>query len=512
MAQGWNNFKNVKNILNSFEKAPIFEINPSTIQQMLEKYSMRKKIDEANAIKNMVNNKLNPIINDSSIIKNQLANNMQNKIEAATAKGLLGGDNPLFIAKEDMLKPIDDLLKNAKSNIGKMNRGIITESSPLKFGGPTSSSISKQLPMVVNSTSLSKVKFQPIKGLGGIGGTGLMLSDAAKEAADWAWRQGNLNTMVPSQRNAILRAAGRENEIANYTRQNDTLDDLPMPALSKLVANLTQRGVDKLINYSQKQRTNSNDSKVNDLISDYNKSKANKNNTGTGVGSSQSAINIARQLANEIVNQPQEFQQQQTGNLQAINDYISQLKDINQPYIEVLQNYVDRYNQMYNQSQLANRRLRDLSVITGDPTWYQSAKDYNQLNQEANRIAAIKQLQDAQAGDVNAINEVMGNIAIAQEMGLPYESAFANKNLLTAMTMRDKNLTNREIAELNNAAKLQIALQNAQNRLAVQNLRNQGSLGVANVYMGGVAPGLNAQGTLPTQKEMSMAQALNGIR
>ena len=209
------------------------------------------------------------------------------------------------------------------------------------------------------------------------------------------------------------------------------------------------------------------------------------------------ALALARQLGGNhpVINQQDASDQQ--ANVNAINDYVSRLQEINQPYIESLQKFADNYGDLYNQNQLYNRRMRDLSAITGSPLWYQSAKDYNPLEVEATKIDLQKKIQDAQAGDLNAINEIMGNLAMAQEMGLSPEAAFANKNLLTAMTMRDRNLTNREIAQLNNAAKLQIALQNAQNRLAVQNLRNQGGMTNALIFAGQYgqpAVGLNQQG------------------
>lgn len=209
------------------------------------------------------------------------------------------------------------------------------------------------------------------------------------------------------------------------------------------------------------------------------------------------ALALAQQLSGNAPIASQQGADAQQADIQAINDYVSKLQEINQPYLDALKGYLDNYDNLYNQNQLASRRLRDISAITGDPIWYQSSKDYNPMLAKANKVDLQKKIQEAQAGDLNAINEIMGNLAMAEEMGLSPEAAFANKNLLTAMTMRDRNLTNREIAQLNNAAKLQIALQNAQNRLAVQNLRNQGGMTNALIYAGQYgqpAVGLNQQG------------------
>ena len=251
-----------------------------------------------------------------------------------------------------------------------------------------------------------------------------------------------------------------------------------------------------------------------ELLRKSNKSKStnNSNNTGSSTGTNgvkgggkmgsqpttqAQALALAQQLGGNTPTANQQGADTQQANINAINDYVSKLQEINQPYIESLQRFADNYGDLYNQNQLYNRRMRDLSAITGSPLWYQSAKDFNPLEVEATKIDLQKKIQDAQAGDLNAINEIMGNLAMAEEMGLPPEAAFANKNLLTAMTMRDRNLTNREIAQLNNAAKLQIALQNAQNRLAVQNLRNQGGMTNALIHAGQYgqpAVGLNQQG------------------
>ena len=106
-------------------------------------------------------------------------------------------------------------------------------------------------------------------------------------------------------------------------------------------------------------------------------------------------------------------------------------------------------------------------------------------------------MQDAQAGDINAINEVMGNLAAVQEMGMTPETAFANKNILTMMAAKDREENKYRIALENNLMKKYGIDRNYARALAVQSMRGQNALDVANVYMGGgVAPGLNAQGNI----------------
>lgn len=184
-------------------------------------------------------------------------------------------------------------------------------------------------------------------------------------------------------------------------------------------------------------------------------------------------------------------------NISAINNYVSQLKDIQQPYIDSLTNYYKNYDEMLKRNQAYKRYWQGISSITGNPNWARIADAYNPIVNEANKVGLVKQLQDAQAGDVNAINEIMGNMAIAQELGLEPEAAFANKNLLTALSMKDRENTKLEIALANNLVKKYGIDKNYARALAVQALRNQGSLAVANTYMGGYqpAPGLTPGGT-----------------
>jgi len=226
------------------------------------------------------------------------------------------------------------------------------------------------------------------------------------------------------------------------------------------------------------------------------------NNQVTGNGVTQQVKPTAQPLTQAITTE--QTPEQQVQNAQIVNDYINKLQQINKPYIDALQNYYNNYNNLYNKAQMSARRLRDISAITGDPTWYQSAKDYNPLVAEANRLSTLKTLQDAQAGDINAINEVMGNLAVAQIEGLPPEAAFANKNLLTMMAAKDREANKYQIALENNLMKKYGIDRNYARALAVQQMRGQTALDVANInaaaygYGGGypgVAPGLTQQGT-----------------
>lgn len=213
---------------------------------------------------------------------------------------------------------------------------------------------------------------------------------------------------------------------------------------------------------------------------------------------------LAQQLGgNPPVANKQDADTQQA-NINTINDYVSKLQEINRPYIDALTTYYNNYPKMLDQQQRAAGYWMGASALTGNPKWAQMANYYNPIQNEANRLSTLKTLQDAQAGDVNAINEVMGNLAMAQEMGLPPEAAFANKNLLTMMAARDREANKYQIAVENNLMKKYGIDRNYARALAVQAMRGQNALDVASMYTnaygngGGVAPGLNRQGGVQT--------------
>lgn len=235
------------------------------------------------------------------------------------------------------------------------------------------------------------------------------------------------------------------------------------------------------------------------------------NKSGQVIG--QPRVQVARQVASQLSSQPKVAQQeatQQQANIDAINDYISKLQEINQPYIESLQKYMDDYNNMLDQRQRAARFWQGAASLTGNPAWANIGRQYDALTNEANKVAIIKQIQDAQAGDLNAINEIMGNLALAKELNLPPEAAFANKNLLTALTANRRQLTDLEKAQIM-ADIRKYGYDSAFARaLQVQGMKGQNALDVARTYMGGgVAPGLNNQG-LPQTPYQPLANKQQG--
>lgn len=213
----------------------------------------------------------------------------------------------------------------------------------------------------------------------------------------------------------------------------------------------------------------------------------------------QQPIQIAKQAVQSSV-QPSEQTNEQT-DAEALNAYMQQLRDVNQPYIDALQSYYNNYDNMLKEYQARKRYWQGISSITKNPRWSEMAEAYNPVSNEATKVALVKQIQDAKASDINAINEIIGNMEVATKgLGLSPKSAFANKNLLTALSTNNRYLNDLEKAKIMADIKRYGYDKAYDKAMAQQLLRNKGMVDVANIYanpygyINSPAPGLNQQG------------------
>lgn len=345
------------------------------------------------------------------------------------------------------------------------------------------------------------------KGFGGPVGWGAMLLPEWYNSVKSLWNGMNLDTMDPETRNAILKAAGKEDKIANYAKQQSTVEDLNMPQLAKAIA--------KWMNGNPSDKSN-NGKGADDLLKEAAKNKGQEaSGTGKVTGGAAPAQQTAQQIADQLA-AAQLIQGQLQGqgpsrdqlNEDLLNQYIAQMQRVNKPYIDSLTNYYKNYDEMLKRNQAYKRYWQGISSITGNPNWAKIADAYNPIVNEANKVGLVKQLQDARNADLNAINEAMGNLAAVREMDMDPATAFANKNLLTMMSANNKRLTDWEKALLMADVKRYGFDTGYKKALDTQRLRNEGSANVANInaaaygYGGGVAPGLNQQGVLNTQQKL----------
>ena len=181
---------------------------------------------------------------------------------------------------------------------------------------------------------------------------------------------------------------------------------------------------------------------------------------------------------NNVVNNDASIQQ--TGDIDVINNYLSRLRDINRPYINALESYLNNYNKNLDQARRADLYFYGANLAKGlDP---RAGQKFNPLQNQMDVINVIKALQDAKAGDMSSVDELAGNVAIAQQIGLPPQAAFANKNLLSALTSNMKYQTDLEKARIIDAMR-RYGYDSAYSRAIMQQLlRNQGSRENALIY------------------------------
>ena len=130
----------------------------------------------------------------------------------------------------------------------------------------------------------------------------------------------------------------------------------------------------------------------------------------------------------DMVEQPQ-----QSGNLQDVLALYQAQLGANQPYLEALQNYLNNYDDIMNQSRRQQRYWAGAAGFTGNNAYRDLAKSYSPEQVEANRVQLIKALAEARQGNIGELNKLVGNAKTAMSMGLPAEAGLASKDMLNAL-------------------------------------------------------------------------------
>lgn len=190
------------------------------------------------------------------------------------------------------------------------------------------------------------------------------------------------------------------------------------------------------------------------------------------------------------VEQPQ--QQVGLGDISKLLEiYGGQINKMNQPYIEALQDYLNNYNNYIDNSERRKRFYAGLAGLSGNNNYAGIANDYNPVDVEANKLNLLNQLLQTKYSNFNAINNLLGNATIAQQLGLPAEASLADKNLLNAYTSQQRALYGLEgkkyssdlgykgrleEAYIDNATKRAIEQGRIDNAIALQQLKNNSYL------------------------------------
>ena len=167
-----------------------------------------------------------------------------------------------------------------------------------------------------------------------------------------------------------------------------------------------------------------------------------------------------------------------------LNKYIQQLQDKNGPYIKALEEYIKKYPKLLAQSGRNDLYFYGANLAKGlDP---RAGQKFDQVKNYADMVNTVKALQDAKYENIDEINKLRGNMEVMNELGLPAESALADKNVLNAYLLADRYnkgyLNKYDIAQLNNATKLQLGDLRYNQALAQQLLKNQGGATNAMLY------------------------------
>jgi hypothetical protein len=180
-----------------------------------------------------------------------------------------------------------------------------------------------------------------------------------------------------------------------------------------------------------------------------------------------------------------------------LKQYIAMLKDRNAPYIKALNSYLSNYPRLLDQSARNDLYFYGANLAKGlNP---RAGEKFNQVKNYENMVGIVKAIEDAKNAGVDYANEVTGNMDVAQTLGLSPQAAYANKNLLSAYSMGERDKVRQAIANANYLTKLYGIDSRAALQLTLQQMKNENAANVARIYMG-LTEGAPAVGLTPTGK------------
>jgi hypothetical protein len=254
-------------------------------------------------------------------------------------------------------------------------------------------------------------------------------------------------------------------------------------------------------NINKKSTNNTTDNNVNDMYQNPYTSK---------LDSIENIINNARANGQgyngELDNQElQDIQSLNTGNgpvdaegsvtgnidLNGMLDRYRRQQELQKPYIEGLQNFINNYNDLQRNAFNLDRYFTGLAGWSGNDRWADLGKRYNPITTEATKLDLLNKLAQGQIGIEDIENEMRGNIALAQQAGIDPRVAMANPKLVNALASIENARTSaaarRYVADQNREAKLAGIYSNAMIQkakqegnwdlaLRLQEMRNDGRL------------------------------------
>jgi len=173
--------------------------------------------------------------------------------------------------------------------------------------------------------------------------------------------------------------------------------------------------------------------------------------------------------------------------IDGVLEYMRNRQDKLQPYMDKLNEFVDNYKDYNKGYEDTDIFFRGLAGWTGNPAWATYAKDHNPASTEATQIDLYRKLAEQDLAEEDKYQEILGNIAMAEAMGLPPEAALANPKMISnniqMQKLQQTLQTRREIANLNAREKeldrqARIAMKQGdwKNAQLLQGMRNEASM------------------------------------
>lgn len=177
----------------------------------------------------------------------------------------------------------------------------------------------------------------------------------------------------------------------------------------------------------------------------------------------------------------------QSTTMDGILEYIKNRQDKLQPYRDKLNEFVDNYKDYNKGYEDTDIFFRGLAGWTGNPAWATYAKDHNTAFTEATQLDLYRKLAEQDLAEDDRYQEILGNVAIAEAMGLPPEAALANPKMISNNIQMQKlqqtlqtrieiaNLNARE-KELDRQARIAMKQGDWKNAQLLQGMRNEASM------------------------------------
>ena len=124
-------------------------------------------------------------------------------------------------------------------------------------------------------------------------------------------------------------------------------------------------------------------------------------------------------------------------------------------YRNSLINYRKNYGNLYEQTYARNKALEGMKDF-GNPSAGTYTSSMSPLDLASNEVALDKTIADEMVKPYDEYREMIGNAALAKQMGLPTESMYTNNKLLDSFTDYKRAMA---VADMNNTTKLEVAKQ-----------------------------------------------------